>query len=128
MAPTACFLLQYKFRAGADVGGGGADEDFECARFGNPVFAENIVEGEGARVEGEARGLGLSGLEVQLLEAFQLFERADQGGLHVAHVELDDFFPGQAAGVGHVDADFKGLAEFDLAGRVQVGVGKGGVG
>ena len=65
-------------RCGADVGGRCADERFEFAGFGNPFVLGVVEEFESVGCDCECHIGGLAGSEVNLVESFQLLDRAGE--------------------------------------------------
>ena len=92
-------LAQRHRAANADVSRGGADLDFECAGFGDPVLLFRAPVGEGIAVDAEVHETGFAGIERDAAEALELVDRAVDFGVHVVDVELDDLCPGAGSGV-----------------------------
>ncbi|MNN72698.1 hypothetical protein D3C81_1887590 [compost metagenome] len=64
-----------------------------------PVAKLHIVIGKGAFIQCKRNLTRFPGLELHLLEALQLLQRADYTALHVTNIELNDLFAGPAAGI-----------------------------
>ena len=111
------------------LGGVAAGVGLELARVYLPAVLVDAVVGEVVRGEVELYALGCAGLEVDALEAFQLFGGALDFGGGVAEVELDYVGAGALAVVGYVERDGDGgcvAVAFD--GGLDVAVAEGGVG
>ena len=111
------------------VGGGavGAYVEVEGAGF---AFREGVFGEEAEVPVGDVEGyfLGFTGVEVDLAEVFQLFDRADDGGGSVVDVELDDLGSGKGTFVfnGYGCPDGFGFGHCGLV-QLYGGDGEGGV-
>ena len=110
-----------------DAGGGGVEWSFESGLLAADGDLDQAGSGELTRGERELDGLALAGGERHAPEAF---ERAHGNGPRIAdglHVELDDFFARDGAGVLDLDGHLHRPSRARLLGQGQVAVGKRGI-
>ena len=112
------------------LGGVGADLDLISAGIDLVAVVGLVIEGQIGDLDLQLHGLGLTGLELDLLETFQALDRALERGRSVGlgDVELSGLLTGDGAGVLDVEGHFDrvvgvvgGLVE------LQVGILEGGI-